>query len=293
MPHGAPAPILMIPLAAIDEGALTRDRAAHDPDALAELRASIATGGLRMPIEVFALAEPRGELAWGLISGFRRLAAVRALQATARDKAPWAAIPASVRAPASIAAALAAMVEENAIRAEVSPWEQGGVAVAARDGGVFDTLDAAVEALYPSFSRQKRARIRAAALAAEELDGALTAPETLSSRQVLRLAAALTRGFGDVIRHALGEARARDPESQWRLILPILVEAETADAPDPLPVSARRPGRPRRLLTPKYGVNIRREKSSDGWRLHFTGPEATGMLMDLVLDEIERMFGPG
>jgi hypothetical protein len=31
----------------------------------------------------------------------------------------------------------------------------------------------------------------------------------------------------------------------------------------------------------------------DGWLLRFTGREATGPLLDAVLDEIERMFGPG
>jgi ParB family chromosome partitioning protein len=245
-----------------------------------------------MPIEVFALAQPEGEAAYGLISGFRRLAAVRALHETALDKARWAAIPAFVREPADLRAALAAMVEENAVRAEVSPWEQGRVAVAARDGGVFETVDAAVEALYPSFNRQKRTRLRAAAMTAEELDGHLTEPETLSSRQILRIAAALTRGYGDLMRHALGESRRRDPASQWQLLLPILVEAETTEPPEPLPNHARRPGRPRRLLTPRHGVNIRREMTSDGWCLHFTGREATGMMMDLVLDEIERMYGP-
>ena len=185
------------------------------------------------------------------------------------------------------------MVEENAIRAEVSPWEQGAIAVAARDRGVFASVDASVEALYPSFSRQKRARVRAAAQVAEDLQDQFTAPETLSARQILRIAAALTRGYGDLIRHALGESRSRDADSQWRLILPILVEAETTEAPDPRPGYWRREGRPRRLLTPRYGLNIRREMTRDGWRLHFTGPEASGMLIDDVLDEIERMFSPG
>ena len=58
MPDRAPAPIQMIPPAAIDADALTRDRTARDEDALAELRDSIAVNGLRMPIEVFAFAEP-------------------------------------------------------------------------------------------------------------------------------------------------------------------------------------------------------------------------------------------
>ena len=61
--------IHLIPLDAIDEAALTRDRAALDEAALTELRLSIAVSGLRMPIEVFELAEPSGPHRYGLISG--------------------------------------------------------------------------------------------------------------------------------------------------------------------------------------------------------------------------------
>ena len=68
-----------LPLDAIAADALTRDRAAIDPTALEELKASILAPGLRMPIEVFELADPDGPRRYGLISGFRRLAAVRAL----------------------------------------------------------------------------------------------------------------------------------------------------------------------------------------------------------------------
>ena len=73
---------------------------------------------------------------------------------------------------------MTAMVEENAIRAEVSPWEQALVAVTARDRGLFDTVEAAIDALYTSLSRDKRRRLRAIAHLVEELDGPLTAPET-------------------------------------------------------------------------------------------------------------------
>ena len=53
-----PDPIHLIPLAEIDAAALDRDRTRLDEAALTELRLSIATSGLRMPIEVYALAEP-------------------------------------------------------------------------------------------------------------------------------------------------------------------------------------------------------------------------------------------
>jgi ParB family chromosome partitioning protein len=293
MPAALPDPIRMIPLDAIDAGALIRDRTATDDNATQELQSSILTHGLRMPIEVFAFAQPEEGREYGLISGFRRLAAVRYLHGMALDKTRHATIPAFVRTPASIAEALTAMVEENAIRAEVSPWEQAMAAVSARDHAIFPSLEEAVDNLYASFARDKRRRLRSIAHLAEELGGWLTDPETLSLRQLLRLASAVTRGFRDVIRHSLDEASLKDPGSQWRTILPILVEAETSGPAEPKPlIYTARPGRPRRLLYPRQGVSIRRERTRDGWCLHITGHDATGMFMDGVLDEIERWCGP-
>ena len=46
-----------------------------------------------------------------------------------------------------------------------------------------------------------------------------------------------------------------------------------------------RPGRPRRTSTPRYGLNIRREKTREGYCLHFTGKLATSDLIDVVLPE--------
>jgi ParB family chromosome partitioning protein len=165
------------------------------------------------------------------------------------------------------------------------------IAVTARDRRVFDTVEAAIDALYANLGRDKRKRLRAVAHLAEDLAGHLTAPESLSLRQLLRLAAATSRGFAPLMRHALSESRDTAPETQWRLLLPILVESEHPDTPEPPPQHTRS-GRPRRLLTPRHGLNIRRELTRNGWCLHFTGRDATGDLIDLVFDEIERMFSP-
>jgi ParB family chromosome partitioning protein len=107
-----PDPIDLVATAATDETALARDRAVTDPVALAELRDSILAHGLRMPIEVFTLADPVDGRAVGLISGFRRLAAVRELASWGLPRHDR--IAAFVRTPGSIAAAMTAMVEENA-----------------------------------------------------------------------------------------------------------------------------------------------------------------------------------
>ncbi len=296
-PAATPAQVVMIPLEAINAAALTRDRITTDEAAIEELRRSILTHGLRMPIEVCALPEGsplrEGGHRYGLISGFRRLTALRAMHELAQDKTRYAAIPAFIRSPADYVAALTAMVEENAIRAEISPWEQALVAVIARDEEGFETIEAAVEGLYASLGRDRRKRLRAIAHLVDELDGVLTDPQTLSQRQLLRVAAAVSRGYVHVIRHALRESSARDAENQWRVLLPVLVESETSDPVEPEPLMPDAPARrPRRLLYPRRGVHIRREATRDGWCLHITGPMATGGFMDGVMDEIERWCGP-
>jgi ParB family chromosome partitioning protein len=283
--------LLCLPLDSIDAEALPRDRSSLDPAALAELRRSIAATGLRQPIEVFELADPAPPLRYGLISGLRRLTALRALSAA--DPARPATIDAFLRSPESLPQAVTRMVEENDIRAALSPWEQARIAVVTQREGLFPTLDAAVAALYPAADRNRRGRLRAVAGVVEDLDGHFTAPETLSLRQCLRLATALRADFGPLLRTALGESRATAPEAQWALIEPILREAETLPADTGTPQAnptPTRPGRPRRMIHLRHGLTIRRELTPDGWLLRFTGPLATGTLMDEMLDEIERLY---
>jgi ParB family chromosome partitioning protein len=281
-----PDPIHLIPTAEIDESALPRDRTAHDQDALTELERSILAHGLRMPIEVYELAEPQGPHRYGLISGFRRLAAVHALHDNGAGN--HATIPAFLRQPKNDAEVYLHMVEENAIRAEVSPWEQAMVAVKAVDAGAYPGIDAAVDALYASLGRLKRTRLRAVAHLAAELDGELAAPEPLSLRQLLRLAPLIPRGYGDLVRATLAALRDRNPAVQWQALAPILAEAE-----HPREADVPRPDRPRRLLQlPRQGLTIRRELARDGWRLHFSGHGATRDLLASVFDDIEHTFAP-
>jgi ParB family chromosome partitioning protein len=293
MPEPEPDPVHRIPLAEIDADALTRDRSGLDADALTELRTSIAASGLRMPVELFPLAEPRTPASgpphrYGLLSGLRRLHAYQALhELTGQDR--YAAIPAFLRPRGTMAEALAAMVEENEIRAAVSPWERGRIAHLAHRQEIFGTIEEAVARLYPAAGAMKRSRLRSLAHLVEELDGLLTDPENLSQNQALRIESALRTGFGNVIRTALAESSSDGPRTQWQLLLPILTEAEQPPSDSPPP----RPGRPRRLHRPRPGLTIRREQTRDGYCLHFTGSEADSDMLDSVFDEIERMFAVG
>src|SRR5699024_10853993 len=91
----APGTLLLIPVEQILDDALPRDRAGIDEAALWELQTSIAVNGLRMPIEVFELAEPAPPLRYGLLSGHRRLRAYRELDSPRTDR--YRAIPAFLR----------------------------------------------------------------------------------------------------------------------------------------------------------------------------------------------------
>lgn len=275
-------PILQIPLSEIDENALPRDRSHVDAVALDELMRSILTEGLRQPIEVWQLTKPRGPHRYGLIAGYRRLAALRA------TGVPHATIAAFVRTVTSIPQAMAAMVSENENRADLSPWDRARILVDATSEGIFDTIDAAVRALHPLADPAKQSRLRTLAAVVEEFGTLFSAPHALSQRQMLRLAGAMRADFGDLIRAAFLEHRPRGEAAEWALIEPILSEAEEWQRnPDPMP----RPGRPKRLTRPRDRLCVRREWMRDGWCLRFTGEDATSMLMDGLMDEIERWVG--
>lgn len=279
-----PDQIVEIPIDQIDDKALERDRTSNAAAPFEELWFSILKFGLRQPIEVYLYATPV-DVPYALISGARRLMAFRHLHET-MGLPKFAAIPAFIREPTSRAEAMVAMVQENDIRAELSPWERARIAVVARDYNYYPTIDAAIEALYPNASRQKRQRLRAAASVVEEFSGLFNDPATLSERKIERLAVAVRAGLADLICHILSEHRNQTTEAQWSAIAPTLKEAED---PEPeTPATATSAGRPRRLLVLRQGLTIRREYSPDGWILRFSGPEAKrGGLMDDVMDLIE------
>ncbi len=285
--------ITHLPLDDIAPHALPRDRGTLDKAALLELQTSIALTGLRLPVEVFELADPPDGSAlphrYALISGLRRLTAVRTLR-DLRGNGDFTTIAAVIRTPASIPAALAEMVAENEVRAAPSPWDRGRILVELVRQGHFPTIDAAVEGLHPTASRQKRARLRACAGVVEDLDSLLTTPEDLTENRLLRLASALRGGFVELIQHILTEVRGKSLPTQWEALLPTLIEADRGE--EETPATYFTPARPRRMLGLKQGLVIRREYDSLGYSLRFSGPEAKRKgLMDDVIDQIEFWFG--
>jgi len=285
-------PLITLATAEIAADALPRDRATIDPTALAELQSSIATTGLRQPIEVWRLSTPTpdGHL-YGLISGLRRLTAHRNL-AGLRGNGDFTTIPVFLRTPASLPAALAAMVTENEVRADITPWEKAMLILNAVAEEIFETPDAAIATLYDQANPVARTRLRACVTVTEVLNGVLTDPTAYSLRQLLRIASALKAGFGEVILVALQQADERSQAQQWDMLQNILTESELS-LKDPSYFDPPPPRRAKRVSRPRDGLTIRREWLPNGWRLVFTGPEARGMMIESVIGEIERMYGPG
>ncbi|WP_312527767.1 ParB N-terminal domain-containing protein [Paracoccus sp. (in: a-proteobacteria)] len=259
-----------VALSAIGSEEMVRDRMALDPEEMSELRTSIQTHGLRLPIEVFELAVPRAGVIYGLISGYRRLAAFRALLAETGSEL-YARIPAIVRKPDGAANAFVAMVEENEIRSGLSQYERGRVAVVATENGAFTSVDAAIDALFASGSKAKRSKLRSFAWVHEELGDLLNYPQALSERQGLRLAGALRAGDADQLRQALASGVAGDADEEWRRLEAVILQAEDA------PRDTSRGGRPRRTTAPmrvielRNGLTIRHETGSKGHTIHIDG----------------------
>ncbi|WP_224816805.1 ParB N-terminal domain-containing protein [Hasllibacter sp. MH4015] len=267
-----------IPLTDIDEHALPRDRDALDATSLSDLTLSIAAHGLRMPIEVFPATGPKP---YGLISGFRRLKAHRELTLDT--------IPAFIRQPADIPSALAAMIEENEIRADITPWERAKIVLTAIDHGHFDTIDQALPRLYPTYDRNRISRLRAIAEVVQHFgDHALTDPRSLSQQKLTRIATALRAGVGDTMLVALQECSDKSPATQWSLLQAII---EDAEAEAKAPKLHYKPGRPRYHRRVQDDLTVRRERTKDGWTLRFTGRTAKGPLMEDIMDYVEDMFG--
>lgn len=277
----------LIPLDAIDATALPRDRATLDPEALTALFHSILRDGLRQPIEVY-----QTETGYALISGLRRLTAFQRLPAL-KQTPDSALIPAFIRQPADIPQALAQMVAENEIRAEITPWEKAALLSECTFQGHFPTPEAAIAQLYPDLSPSARSRLRDVLLVHDELGPWLTEPRTYSLRQFLRIAMALKAGFGELLETALREHTHKDREVQWDLMQNILSEAEASLRTPDRPEFQKTETRPKRLLRPRRGLTIRREMLPNGWRLTFTGEEAHGMMINQVMADIERWYGPG
>ena len=176
-----------LPLAAIDEAYLVRDRVAVDDGEMDVLKTSLRNRGQQTPIEVIATDDPNR---FGLISGWRRLKALHALFEETGDPA-FETVLVVERQPDTAADAYLSMVEENEIRSGLSHYERARVAAKAVQMGVFETEKQALLALFGSVSRSKRSKIRSFLTIFKALDDVLLFPAALGERLGLALSKAL------------------------------------------------------------------------------------------------------
>lgn len=270
---------------------MIRDRTVLDPEEMAELRASITANGLRLPIEVYA-----DGAGYALLSGYRRLLAVRAIEAAGPGDGRYTHIKAFIRPATDTATAFAAMVEENEVRASLSHFERGRIAVIAAQEGAFEDTEAAVNGLFASASKSKRSKVKSFAEVFEMLGDMLQHPESLSERRGLRLAGALRQGGQGPLRAALEAGQGGDADTEWAALEAVIAGIEQGPRVSP------KMGRPRtpsqngwtdvQTLKLAGGVTLQQGHDGKGFVIRLRGKPVTEDRMETVMAALKQVFGP-
>ena len=247
--------IQKLPLDAIDPDHLVRDRVALDPAEMQVLVDSISARGQQTAIEV---AELDGG-GYGLISGFRRYAALRIISAKSPEIDSILAI---VRRPDDGADAYLAMVEENEIRSGLSFYERGRIVARAADAGIFADDTAALGALFGAVPRARRSKIKSFVGLVRRLDDVLRFPTALSEKQGLALAKWLndTPDGGTTLRATLTDSAPETAAQE----LAILSDAISGTAR-----AAQKHPNPPAEVTLSRGLKLRQLRNG---RIEISGP---------------------
>ena len=235
--------IQAIPLHEIVVDHLVRDRVEIADEAMIALKQSLVSRGQQTPIEVAELPDgAEGEVRYGLLSGWRRVQALKELSAE-HGSANYGTVLALLRQPADQAAAYVAMVEENEIRADLSFFERARIVEQSLAAGVFDSEKEALQSLFSSASYARRSKIKSFLPVVRGLDGAVQFPSAISERFGLQLSKALLAdaGLAGRLRQALLKASAQTAEAEIGLLLAGMKDgtarAQAPAARDPLPPS--------------------------------------------------------
>lgn len=243
--------VLEVPLENVKLDHLVRDRIAlqdlgQDEDMQA-LKDSLRARGQKTPVELVALEDGR----YGLISGWRRCMALRALSAETGE-ARFASVLGLLRQPEDSADAYLSMVEENEIRVGLSYFERARIVAKSVEAGVFDTDRAALQGLFQSASRPKRSKIGSFLSVVRALDGHLRYPEMIGERLGLALARVLGGDAGTVagMVAALEQGAPESAEAEQEILqkclsvsaqMPVKGGGQGAESPEPKPAPAPKP----------------------------------------------------
>ncbi|MFN3615193.1 MAG: ParB/RepB/Spo0J family partition protein, partial [Rubrimonas sp.] len=223
----------VIPTAEIRTDGLPRDRLDLEGVAAAEemeeLKASIRARGQREPIEVYVDEAGRYQLK----KGWRRLSALRALfQETGEPR--FETVVARVASAGEGRVALYVdMVEENAIRQDLTFAEMAAVAIRAAEDPATDlaSVDEAVARLYGSLQRTKRSYIRQFAALLEAVGDLLAHPKGIGRDLGVEAARAL-RARPAVVRALRDRLAAAATVEEQNAALAWAVEARADPEPD-------------------------------------------------------------
>jgi len=256
----------------VDPAHLMRDRVEIDAEDLRTLMTSIRTRGQQTPIEVLETGPDR----YGLISGWRRLAALARLHEETEDP-QFAYVQALIRRPLNAHEAYVAMVEENEVRIGLSYYERAQIVARTVEAGVYPNTKKALQTLFASASRAKRSKIKSFLPIVEKLSSVLSHPAAIGERFGLDLAkhledAEAVASLRATLQAGLDAGPAPTAEAEQALIAQVL-----GDAPEttvPATRSARSDIPKGEDIAP--GLRMVRSRS----RLSLIGPGVTDALED-------------
>lgn len=259
-----------LPLDAVDPNYLIRDRVTLDGDEMEVLKTSLKSRGQQTPIEVVEAATGR----YGLISGFRRLHALRELSGA--PDAPQTVL-ALVRQPGEASAAYTAMVEENEVRVGLSYFERANIVLRAVEAGVFPSEIAALKDLFAAASRAKRSKIKSFLPVVKSLGPHLVFPGAVSERLGLALSTQITRdpGFADRLKGQLRQALPKTSAEEANVISSAMAPGQATPKPKTEPKTQVLPS----------GVKVQHRPGD----LRLRGDALTPEMVERVLDLLRNL----
>ncbi len=252
-----------LPLEAISERHMVRDRMVSDPDDMASLKASLAARGQQTPIEVVDLGQGR----YGLISGWRRLHALRALLEETKDSR-YAVVAALIKPIDTVSDGYVAMVEENEIRTNLSFYERAHLACEAVRLGVYPTPARAIQTLFANAPSAKRSKIASFVRLHEALGDVLRFPTAIPERLGLALVTAqqAERGFVPRLKAALRKTPPASAEAERATLERALRKATEVPAPVPeVAPGIRLQARKGQLVLSGQGVTDELRRALEAW----------------------------